>query len=63
MQIFLVIPPYHTYHQEELVSENDLKLIIDFIDGLSLMTYDYTTSSLGGPNAPIQWISDNGNGL
>jgi chitinase domain-containing protein 1 len=60
LQLFVVIPPYHSYHQEEVVSAKDIELIIRYIDGLSLMTYDYSMSSTGGPNAPIEWMSDNG---
>lgn len=60
MHLFIVIPPYHSYHQEELFSEYDLMVIVDYVDGLSLMTYDYSISPSGGPNAPIQWMADNG---
>jgi chitinase domain-containing protein 1 len=60
LQLFVVIPPYHSYHQQEVVSALDVELIFEYVDGLSLMTYDYSISSTGGPNAPIQWMSDNG---
>jgi GH18 family chitinase len=58
LQLFVVIPPYHSYHEHEVVSALDLEIIFEYVDGISLMTYDYSISS--GPNAPIQWMSDNG---
>ena len=59
MCLFVVVPPYHSYHTEQLFSATDLKQIIDYVDGLSLMTYDYSVDPNGGPNSPIQWIADN----
>ncbi len=60
MCLFLVVPPFHYYHNDQLFSNNDLELIVDYVDGLSLMTYDYSIDPNGGPNAPIQWMADNG---
>jgi hypothetical protein len=43
--LFLVIPPMHTYHPGELAIHRDLLNLEKFVDGFSLMTYDYTASA------------------
>lgn len=43
--------PYFTADQFEDFSQ--------FVDGFSLMTYDYSSHETPGPNAPINWVEDN----
>ena len=58
--LFLVIPPHHSYHNQELFTAQDFLMFQDFIDGFSLMTYDYASpdGKLSG-NAPIEWVQQN----
>ncbi|CAG8747723.1 14400_t:CDS:10 [Dentiscutata erythropus] len=43
--------PYFTADQFDDFSQ--------FVDGFSLMTYDYSSHETPGPNAPINWVEDN----
>lgn len=36
----------------------DLENVADYVDGFSVMTYDYSTVQTPGPNAPINWIKE-----
>ena len=41
-------------------STADLALFGSFVDGFSVMSYDYSTSLRGaGPNAPLWWLKEN----
>ena len=41
-------------------STADLALFGSFVDGFSVMCYDYSTSLRGvGPNAPLWWLKEN----
>lgn len=41
-----------------MFTPGDLERFAPHVDRFSLMTYDYTTSGLPGPNAPIEWVRD-----
>ncbi|KAG0600099.1 hypothetical protein M758_11G007100 [Ceratodon purpureus] len=57
MQLHLVIPP-PTEHKRDARSftRADMTVLGNSIDGLSVMTYDFSGPNRPGPNAPAPWI-------
>lgn len=57
MQLHLVIPP-PTDHKNDArsLTRADMTVIENSIDGLSVMTYDFSGPNRPGPNAPAPWI-------
>jgi chitinase domain-containing protein 1 len=57
MQLYLVIPP-PTDHKKDArsLTRADMTVIENSIDGLSVMTYDFSGPNRPGPNAPAPWI-------
>ena len=42
------------------MTPNAFKILAQFVDRFSLMSYDYSSGNYaGGPSAPIDWIEDN----
>ncbi|PRW33623.1 chitinase domain-containing 1 [Chlorella sorokiniana] len=41
------------------LSERDAEELLAFVDGLSVMTYDYSSAQQPGPNAPLPWVRQN----
>ncbi|GAB2291086.1 hypothetical protein Dimus_025341 [Dionaea muscipula] len=57
MQLVYVIgPPRSEKLQEYDFGPKDLRTLSEAVDGFSLMTYDFSSPSNPGPNAPLQWI-------
>ncbi|KAG8515702.1 Chitinase domain-containing protein 1, partial [Galemys pyrenaicus] len=54
----LVIPPAITpgTHQPGTFTHEDFGRLAPLLDGLSLMTYDYSAAQPPGPNAPLSWV-------
>lgn len=58
LQLHLVIPPPSDNKRDiRSFSATDMTVLESSIDGLSLMTYDYSSANQPGPNAPTPWIS------
>ncbi|XP_022916723.1 chitinase domain-containing protein 1 [Onthophagus taurus] len=56
LEIILVIPPMRS--KTPLFDQNNFNDLYDYVDGFSLMTYDFSNVHRPGPNAPIRWIED-----
>lgn len=54
--IYVIGPPHSEKFQQYDFGPEDLKSLIDAVDGFSLMTYDFSGPHSPGPNAPLQWI-------
>ncbi|KAJ3413557.1 Chitinase domain-containing protein 1 [Chytridiales sp. JEL 0842] len=58
LEFFLVIPPIRD--QERVLFQPDhFEALKDYVDGFSLMTYDYSNPNSPGPNSPISWVEEN----
>ena len=60
-ELFLAVPPVVPAAKGAATfSTEDFALFGSFVDGFSVMSYDYSTSLRGaGPNAPLWWLRDN----
>ncbi|KAJ3210369.1 Chitinase domain-containing protein 1 [Dinochytrium kinnereticum] len=56
---FLVIPPLREDQKQSVFDQTHFDRYKAFVDGFSLMTYDYSTPQSPGPNAPLTWIEEN----
>lgn len=57
MIFVLVIPPVvYQGDQPGMFDQHDLQQVVDDVDYLSLMTYDYSSPQRPGPNSPIKWV-------
>mmetsp|Transcript_14979 Transcript_14979/g.38822 ORF Transcript_14979/g.38822 Transcript_14979/m.38822 type:complete len:282 (+) Transcript_14979:393-1238(+) len=62
MELHLVIPPSEVVADGSLYSSfnaSHFQMLSQFVDGFSLMTYDFNTRQPGGgvaPNAPLPWV-------
>ncbi|KAH0453600.1 hypothetical protein IEQ34_017924 [Dendrobium chrysotoxum] len=57
LELIYVIPAPHSQNLAEYdFGPQDLQELSDSIDGLSLMTYDFSGPQNPGPNAPLSWI-------
>lgn len=57
MQLHFVIPPPSDYKKDPRVfTRADMTMLGNSIDGLSVMTYDFSGPNHPGPNAPAPWI-------
>lgn len=54
--IYVIGPPRSEKLQEHDFGPADLQSLSDYVDGFSLMTYDFSGPQSPGPNAPLQWI-------
>ncbi|KAI9282463.1 glycoside hydrolase superfamily [Umbelopsis sp. AD052] len=55
-----VLPPVRDDVSKEIMSADAFKILAQFVDRFSLMSYDYSSGSYeGGPSSPIDWIEDN----
>ena len=41
------------------ITQKQFQQLEKFIDGFSLMTYDYNLHNAPGPNAPLHWVKKN----
>ncbi len=60
-ELILVIPPPVPAKKgsKAAISQKHFQLLDKFIDGFSLMTYDYNVHNAPGPNAPLHWVKEN----
>lgn len=57
LELIYVIPAPHSQNlAEHDFGPQDLQELGDFVDGFSLMTYDFSEPQNPGPNAPLSWI-------
>ncbi|CAG8566667.1 10325_t:CDS:2 [Cetraspora pellucida] len=56
-ELILVLPPRKPSIPH--FTADQLDDFSQFVDGFSLMTYDYSSHEAPGPNAPINWVEDN----
>ena len=54
--ILVIPPPVYAGNTRGMFSEQDLSNLVSSVDYFSLMTYDYSSLSNPGPNAPYDWI-------
>lgn len=60
MTFILAVPPAISAHPGGLVfTPTDFAAVRGTVDGVSLMTYDYSLAEAPGPNAPIAWVEEN----
>ena len=60
-ELLLAVPPVVPAAKGAATfSTADFALLGSFVDGFSVMSYDYSTSLRGaGPNAPLWWVREN----
>jgi len=54
--ILVIPPPLYAGNTRGMFSEDDFSNLVDYVDYFSLMTYDYSSLSNPGPNAPYDWM-------
>ena len=54
--IYVIGPPRSEMLEEHDFGPADLRSLSDYVDGFSLMTYDFSGPQNPGPNAPLKWI-------
>ncbi|XAR62980.1 hypothetical protein NMG60_11022751 [Bertholletia excelsa] len=54
--VYVIGPPYSEKLLDYDFGAKDLKSLSDYVDGFSLMTYDFSSPQHPGPNAPLKWI-------
>ncbi|XP_073007741.1 uncharacterized protein [Typha latifolia] len=54
--IFVIPAPHSEKLSEHDFGPEDLEQVADFVDGFSLMTYDFSGPQNPGPNAPLKWV-------
>ncbi|KAL1546355.1 hypothetical protein AAHA92_22961 [Salvia divinorum] len=54
--VYVIGPPRSKELEEYDFGPEDLRRLIDDVDGFSLMTYDFSGPQNPGPNAPLKWI-------
>ncbi|KAF6738950.1 Chitinase domain-containing protein 1 [Oryzias melastigma] len=59
LDCILVIPPALTSNgQPGMFGREEFEQLAPFVDGFSLMTYDYSNGARPGPSAPLPWVRD-----
>lgn len=56
MQLIFVIPPPSDKEDAKHFTAADIAMLGNFVDGFSLMTYDYSNPYHPGPSAPFPWL-------
>ncbi|KAL8554143.1 hypothetical protein ACS0TY_002386 [Phlomoides rotata] len=54
--VYVIGPPRSNKLEEYDFGSGDLRKLRDYVDGFSLMTYDFSGPQSPGPNAPLKWI-------
>ena len=54
--ILVIPPPVYAGNNRGMFSEHDFSDLVNTVDYFSLMTYDYSSLSNPGPNAPYDWM-------
>jgi chitinase domain-containing protein 1 len=55
-QLVFVIPRPGNPKDLATFTSSDMTFLSDFVEGFSLMTYDYSAPQSPGPNAPLAWV-------
>jgi len=58
-ELILAVPPFEAAHQGPVLAMPDFEELRAFVDFFSLMTYDASSPSKPGPNAPWKWVKSN----
>ncbi|XP_010769757.1 chitinase domain-containing protein 1 [Notothenia coriiceps] len=59
LDCILVIPPAVTSTgQPGMFGREEFEQLAPFVDGFSLMTYDYSSGARAGPSSPLPWVRD-----
>jgi len=54
--VLVIPPPLYQGDQKGMFDADDFQQVVDDVDYLSLMTYDYSSPQRPGPNSPIKWV-------
>ncbi|XP_050392427.1 chitinase domain-containing protein 1 [Patella vulgata] len=59
-KIFILVlpPPVYARKSPGLVDKSNFDQFSEYIDGFSLMTYDYSSPGSPGANSPIKWVKE-----
>ncbi|CAH1774190.1 unnamed protein product [Owenia fusiformis] len=57
-KLIVVVPPPNPLSQQghNILPKEDFDLLAPVVDGISLMTYDFSNAMRPGPNSPLLWI-------
>lgn len=59
LELIVVWLPLRENDQVSLLANAaKMKELAEWVDGFSLMTYDYSNPSIPGPNAPMEWVQE-----
>ncbi|KAL0039071.1 hypothetical protein WJX77_007043 [Trebouxia sp. C0004] len=59
MELILAVPPFEAADKGPVLAMSDFEELRAFVDFFSLMTYDASSPSKPGPNAPWKWVKSN----
>ncbi|KAH9308819.1 hypothetical protein KI387_036730, partial [Taxus chinensis] len=54
--VFVISPPNSIQSDLDMITTDDIARLSDYVDGFSLMTYDFSSAYRPGPNAPLDWV-------
>lgn len=54
--ILVIPPPIYAGDQDGMFGQKEFEELAPYIDGFSLMTYDFSNAQRPGPNSPIMWM-------
>lgn len=54
--ILVIPPPIYASDQDSMFGKKEFDQLAPYMDGFSLMTYDFSNAQRPGPNSPIQWM-------
>lgn len=54
--ILVIPPPIQANGSPGMIGAVEFEQLVNVVDYFSLMTYDYTSGGMPGPNSPIQWM-------
>lgn len=59
-QLLLAVPPLvPPSHQRPYMDRSHYAALAPLVDGFSVMTYDYSSAGVPGPNSPLPWLHTN----
>ena len=64
LELILVVPPPLYYGDRVgIFVKDDIELLAPYVNGFSVMTYDYSNIQRPGPNSPLKWVKECVNAL
>jgi len=64
LELILVVPPPLYYgNRVGIFVKDDIELLAPYVNGFSVMTYDYSNIQRPGPNSPLKWVKECVNAL